>query len=91
MMRRLDPVIYVRQARPRDVPALGAFFRRAWREAGPGALGFTGANEAAVEEISSREFLAWRASSPRVRMYWAHDAAEVVGFARLRMEGGGTA
>ena len=84
-------VVSVRQARRRDIDAIGAFFRRAWREAGPGALGFTGASEDAVKEIWSPEFLARSISSPCARLFLAAEGGEVVGFASLRLGGGETA
>ena len=82
--RRVDD----RAARPADAKALGGFFMRAWKEAGPGALGFTGATEEAIEEISSERFLLGRLASPNVRMLVAVAGGEVVGFASLRAEGG---
>lgn len=42
--------VQVRPARPNDVPKLSAFLIEAWKEAGPGALGFTGATEEAIRE-----------------------------------------
>jgi ribosomal protein S18 acetylase RimI-like enzyme len=83
--------VTVRHARLRDAPALGAFLQRAWRQGGPGALGFTGANDDAVREISSPEFLTSRIASPRARMVLAHESGEVVGLASLRMDGKGRA
>lgn len=74
----------VRGARQADAQALGDFFMRAWREAGPGALGFTGATEDAVREISSVKFLSGRIATPNVKMLVAVSGGEVVGFASLR-------
>ena len=78
----------VRAARVADAKALGEFFMRAWKEAGPGALGFTGATEEAIKEISTEKFLAGRLVSPNVRMLVAVAGSEVVGFASLRSEEG---
>ncbi|MDG7008226.1 MAG: GNAT family N-acetyltransferase [Nitrososphaerota archaeon] len=81
--------IEVRAAKMADAKALGGFFMRAWKEAGPGALGFTGATEGAIKEISSVQFLAERLASPNVKMLVAVSEGEVVGFASLRTEGHG--
>ena len=59
----------------------------AWKEAGPGALGFTGATEEAMKEISSERFLAERLASPNVKMLIATAGRDVLGFASLRSEG----
>jgi N-acetylglutamate synthase-like GNAT family acetyltransferase len=77
----------VRPARKNDAVALGAFFIRAWKEAGPGALGFTGATDEAVKTISSKEFLTKRLSSPNTRIVIAEEGREVVGFASIRATG----
>ncbi len=69
-----------------DARALGEFFTCAWRESGPGALGFTGATDEAVKEISSERFLMERLASPKVRILIATADSEVVGFASLRSE-----
>ena len=74
----------VRPARPSDVKGLSAFFVRAWKEAGPGALGFTGANDEAIREIASIEFLAERLRSPTTQLFVAEEDAGIVGFASLR-------
>jgi ribosomal protein S18 acetylase RimI-like enzyme len=63
---------------------LSAFFIRAWKEAGPGALGFTGANDEAIREIASIDFLAERLRSPTTQLFIAEDNADIVGFASLR-------
>ena len=47
----------VRRATLDDVEALRGFILRALEEAGPGALGWTGASEDAVSEIAGVEFL----------------------------------
>ncbi len=83
--------IEVRPARMNDAALLGAFFMRAWKEAGPGALGFTGATEGAMEEIVSEEFLSKRLGSSNTRMVVAEKGGEILGFASLRRKGDGTA
>jgi ribosomal protein S18 acetylase RimI-like enzyme len=81
----------VRPARPNDAARLGEFLLEAWKEAGPGALGFTGATEGAIKEIASEEFLSRRLSSPNVRMVVAEFGNRFLGFASLRTLGGGSA
>ena len=75
----------VRPARLNDVPMLSAFFREAWREAGPAAMGFSGATDQAIEEISSPEFLGRRLASPATYMVVAQEERALVGFASVRL------
>ena len=81
------PKIVVRPARKNDAVALGGFFVRAWKESGPGALGFTGATDDAIRAISSVEFLTQRLSSPNVRIVIAEMDGEIIGFASTRAVG----
>jgi len=74
----------VRPARFNDAEGLGAFFMRAWKESGPGALGFTGATDEAIKTISSVEFLTQRLHSPNVRIVVAEKDRKVLGFASVR-------
>jgi len=76
--------VIVRVARKGDAVPLGAFFLRAWKEAGPEALGFTGANEEAIKEIASKEFLASRLASPNTRIVIAERRGGILGFASIR-------
>jgi len=78
-------------ARLRDAPSLGAFFREAWKEAGPNALGFTGATKEDIDEIASVEFLTKRLSDPSVRFVVAKRGGKVLGIASMRKLKGGTA
>ncbi|HUI01012.1 MAG TPA: GNAT family N-acetyltransferase [Nitrososphaerales archaeon] len=75
----------VRPARPNDVTMLSKFFVEAWREAGPGAMGFSGATDEAIEEISSPEFLTRRLASPTTYIVVAQEEREIVGFASVRL------
>ena len=79
--------IIVRPARKNDAAALGRFLIRAWKEAGPGALGFTGATEDAVNAIASMGFLTQRLSSPTVKITIAERDKEVLGFASITASG----
>jgi len=67
-----------------DVQKLMKFFLRAWREAGSGALGFTGATEETISEIASEEFLKERLSNPAVNMYIVENNGKILGFAATR-------
>jgi ribosomal protein S18 acetylase RimI-like enzyme len=77
----------VRVAAEADATRLSEFFKRAWRESGPDALGFTGATDKAIKEIASREFLIQRITSPRTRILIAERNRRVLGFASLRTLG----
>jgi len=67
-----------------DVQKLITFFLQAWREAGPGALGFTGATEETIREVASEEFLKGRLSNRNVKMYIVEDGGKILGFAATR-------
>ena len=68
-----------------DVGKLGSFLQEAWKEAGSGALGFTGATEDTIREIASEEFLRKRLTDPDVALYIAEEeGGRVVGFAATR-------
>ena len=56
----------------------------AWRESGPGALGFAGAKDDAMGEISSEVFWLSRLRSQRVHIVVAEEGSEIVGFASTR-------
>ena len=72
------------EAVPSDAPRLGAFLRKAWKEAGPGALGWTGAKDANMEEIASEAFLSGLLAEPTTKVFAAQDAGEFLGVAVLR-------
>lgn len=81
------PATKVRVAKVKDAVPLGAFFMRSWVEAGPGALGFTGATEKDIREIASEEFLSMRLANPTNRFVVAERGGNIVGFASVRMIG----
>jgi len=81
---RAHQSVSVRVARRQDARPLAQFFLRAWKEAGPNALGFTGASDQAIKEIASEEFLTKRIKSPHVRILVAREGRRVIGFASLR-------
>jgi ribosomal protein S18 acetylase RimI-like enzyme len=85
------PRTVIRPARKNDATSLGTFFMRAWQEAGPGALGFTGATDEAIKAISSEEFLLRRLKSSSIRIVVAERGEEILGFASVRAIGKGDA
>jgi ribosomal protein S18 acetylase RimI-like enzyme len=67
-----------------DVEKLQGFIHKAWKEAGPRALGFSGATEETIREISSEEFLRDRLSDPRVKIFVTEEGEDVTAFAATR-------
>jgi ribosomal protein S18 acetylase RimI-like enzyme len=67
-----------------DIERLGVFFREAWREAGPGGLGFAGATQETINEIASAEFLRKRLANPNVQFYIICEGEKVLGLAATR-------
>ncbi len=76
--------LVIRPARPNDVSKLSAFFVEAWKEAGPGALGFAGATDEAIGEIASEEFLKKRLAIPTIQMMVAEEGRRIIGFTSVR-------
>lgn len=64
-----------------DVPRLATFLKRAWKEAGPGTPGWTGATDASMEEIASEGFLAALLAKLQTHVLAADEAGEIVGLA----------
>jgi L-amino acid N-acyltransferase YncA len=74
--------IEVNEASPQQANKIGRFIIEAWREAGPKALGWTGATEEKILDISSEKFLAGLLSSPDTKMFICEDKRrKIVGFA----------
>jgi ribosomal protein S18 acetylase RimI-like enzyme len=67
-----------------DVPRLSTFLREAWKEAGPDALGWTGATDSTIQEIASDAFLTALLTRPGTRILVAEDANDIIGLAVLR-------
>lgn len=76
--------LVVRPARPNDVSKLSAFLIEAWKEAGPGALGFAGATDEAITEIADEEFLRRRLATPTIQMTIAEEGRRIIGFSSMR-------
>jgi ribosomal protein S18 acetylase RimI-like enzyme len=75
------PGIAVAEAIPAHAAAFAAFFRAAWRQAGPDAPGFAGATEEVIDELTTPDAFAVRIGGPVRRMFLAWEAEAVVGFA----------
>jgi len=58
----------------------------AWRQAGPGALGWTGATEETIHEISSEKYLEQLVSNPKMKFFLAEEDGEITGFAVNRVQ-----
>lgn len=66
------------------IPALGTFLLKAWEEAGPAALGWTGATDETIREIASALFLEQLLTRGDSAVLVAVEGEEVVGFAVTR-------
>ncbi len=77
----------VREAEQKDVDGLIEFLHKAWREAGPGALGWTGATDETMRHIASRGFLSNLLSRDDARVFIAVNEGEAVGFSTNRRIG----
>ena len=78
------PPLSIRPARANDVSRLSTFFVEAWKEAGPGALGFAGATDGAIGEIASEEFLTKRLATPTIQTTVAEEGRRIIGFSSVR-------
>jgi len=81
----------IRAAKPLDVPALKTFFEEAWNEAGPDALGFTGATEEAIHDIASKRSLHSLVARTDRHVVVALKGGRVLGFSALKALGPGVA
>ena len=77
-------MMIVREAQQRDVERLIEFLREAWREAGPGAHGWTGATEETVQRLASHGFLSDLLGRDDTRGFIALHDERVVGFSSNR-------
>jgi ribosomal protein S18 acetylase RimI-like enzyme len=76
--------LVIRPARPNDVAKLSIFFVEAWKEVGPGALGFAGATDEAIKGIASEEFLKKRLATHTIQMMVAEEERRIVGLSSMR-------
>ncbi len=74
----------VREAQQKDVERLIGFLREAWREAGPGADGWTGATEENVQHLASNAFLSDLLNRDDTRVFIALRNEQVIGFSSNR-------
>lgn len=81
----------VRTIEPHDeIRALGKFMLDAWKRAGPGSLGWTGATEDTIQEISSENYLKKLVSDPKLRFFCCEEDGEITGFAVNRAQDSST-
>lgn len=81
----------VRAAGLDDLHELSVFFLEAWKEAGPGAPGFSGATDDAIRELASEQSLRAKLTDPALRIFVAEDAGRVMGFASMKRIDSGAA
>lgn len=62
-----------------NVKAIRAFFLEAWRQAGPEALGWAGASEDNIQEISSEGFISSLLSNPEIKVFAFSQDGRIVG------------
>ena len=77
----------VREAEQKDVESLIEFLLKAWKEAGPEALGWTGATEETMRHIASHGFLSNLLDRDDTRVFIALNEGQVVGFSSNRRLG----
>jgi putative acetyltransferase len=70
--------------------ALGRFMLDAWKRAGAGALGWTGATEDTIQEISSEKYLKKLVSNSKMRFFSSEENGEITGFAVNRVQDSST-
>jgi ribosomal protein S18 acetylase RimI-like enzyme len=62
----------------------------AWKRAGPGALGWTGATEDTIQEIASEKYLKKLVSNPKMKFLVSEENGEITGFAVNRAQDSST-
>ena len=62
----------------------------AWKRAGPGALGWTGATEYTIQEIASEKYLKRLVSNPKMKFLVSEENGEITGFAVNRAKDNST-
>ena len=73
--------ISIKEVTQDNIPALKHFILQAWREAGPDALGWTGATDEQISELTSDVFLISLINRSDVTIFLALTNNKVVGFA----------
>ncbi len=80
----MQDAIEVVEATIDHVADVSALINEAWRQAGPGAPGFSGANDALIAEISAPDAIKARVGGPDRRMFLARRDGTMVGFSSSR-------
>jgi ribosomal protein S18 acetylase RimI-like enzyme len=62
----------------------------AWKRAGPRALGWTGATEETIHEISSDKYLKELVSNPKLKLFVSEENGEITGLAINRVQDSST-
>jgi ribosomal protein S18 acetylase RimI-like enzyme len=75
---------------PDEIRALGKFVLDAWKRAGPQALGWAGATEDTIHEISSGKYLMGLVSDSKLKFFVSEENSEITGFAVNRVQDGST-
>ena len=75
---------------PDEISALGHFIRDAWKRAGPRALGWTGATEDTIQEISSEKYLEGLVSNPKLKFFLSEENSVITGIAATRVQDSST-
>jgi ribosomal protein S18 acetylase RimI-like enzyme len=78
------------ESSPDQIHALRRFILDAWSKAGPEALGWAGATEDTIHEISSEEYLTQLVSNPKLQLFVAEENGEITGFAINRVQDAST-
>ncbi len=74
----------VTKAKAEDASELGTFILGSWKEAGPHALGWVGANDETINELASPPYLQRRISRRNSGILVARKGGEIVGFVANR-------
>jgi len=75
---------------PGEISALGRFIRDAWERAGPRALGWTGATEDTIQEISSKKYLEGLVSNSKLKFFLSEENGVITGIAANRVQDSST-
>jgi len=82
--------ISVAEARDADTAAIAMFLWEAWRSSGPNALGWAGASEEVIAELTAPDAIRARIGGPDRRMFLAWEGDRVVGFSATLVVDGET-
>ena len=73
-----------------QLSAIRRFILDAWKLAGPGALGWTGATEETISEIASEQYLEGLLANPNLKFFVTEENGEITGFAANRIQDAST-